>query len=146
LRLGYLYGPASRDLKAYRLAFRLGRPYWAGPARSRQYFLHHDDAARALLLAARQRPEGRVVYASDDKPVAFRTFMDHFAHLVGNPLPLHIPRFARQLSMFVVAEEHKQMVEIGMRGEARPRPRGFKPMYPTYRSGLRQVIDAWGDG
>ena len=33
VRLGYLYGPEWHDLRAYRRAFRLGRPYWAGPRR-----------------------------------------------------------------------------------------------------------------
>ena len=31
VRLGYLYGPTSADLLAYRTAFHLGRPYWSGP-------------------------------------------------------------------------------------------------------------------
>jgi nucleoside-diphosphate-sugar epimerase len=31
VRLGYPYGPQSGDLRAYRIAFRLGRPYWSGP-------------------------------------------------------------------------------------------------------------------
>lgn len=33
VRLGYLYGPSSKDLHAYRSAFRIGRPYWAGNIR-----------------------------------------------------------------------------------------------------------------
>ncbi len=51
VRLGYLYGPQSADLRAYRTAFRLGRPYWSGPRRARQYHLHQFDAASALLAA-----------------------------------------------------------------------------------------------
>ena len=31
VRLGYLYGAHSADLRAYRTAFRLGRPYWSIP-------------------------------------------------------------------------------------------------------------------
>jgi hypothetical protein len=36
VRLGYLYGPESDDLCAYRTAFRLGRPYWSGPRKALQ--------------------------------------------------------------------------------------------------------------
>jgi nucleoside-diphosphate-sugar epimerase len=51
VRLGYLYGPESADLRAYRTAFHLGRPYWSGPRKARQYHLHQFDAASALLAA-----------------------------------------------------------------------------------------------
>lgn len=51
VRLGYLYGPASADLLAYRKAFRLGRPYWSGDARALQHRLHQSDAVSALAAA-----------------------------------------------------------------------------------------------
>jgi nucleoside-diphosphate-sugar epimerase len=136
VRLGYLYGPDFRDLKVYRRAFRLGRPYWSGPARRVHHFLHVDDAVTALLSAAARAPVGRTVYATDDQPTSFRTFMDHFAKRAGNPLPLHLPELLRPLSQFVVAPEHMDMVKLGERFEARPRVPGWKPRYPDYRSGL----------
>jgi len=146
VRLGYHYGPESRDLRLYRRAFHLGRPYWAGPPSVLQRHLHTDDAAAALLAAARQRPSGRTLTAADDMPVSFATFMDHFARLAGNPLPLHIPGLLRPLTRVLIAEEHVQMVDLAS-GDAddRPRPRGFAPKYADYRSGLQQVVDAWAD-
>ena len=143
VRLGYLYGPELRDLRAYRIAFRIGRPYWAGPSTSLHCHLHTADAARALLLVARRRPAARVLSASDDRPVAFGAFMDHFARLVGNPLPLHLPALTRPLAHVVVAEEHMQMVELGAGDVPHRRPPGFRPLYPDHRAGLAQVIDAW---
>ena len=144
VRLGYLYGPDLRDLRAYRRAFRIGRPYWAGPDSVRQRHLHTRDAARALLAAASRRAPGRVLAAADNQPVSFATFMDYFARAIGNPLPLHLPAIMRPLSHAVVAEEHMQMVEVPTAAvPASLRPSGFEPLYPTYRSGLRQVIDAW---
>jgi hypothetical protein len=143
LRLGYLYGPESADLKAYRLAFRIGRPYWAGPKNRLQHHLHTADAAAALLGAARRQPRDRLVYATDDRPASFAAFMDHFARLIGNPLPAHIPRFSRPLARLIVAEEHMEMVEMGVRGGAAPRLAAFIPDYPDYRAGLAQVVEAW---
>jgi nucleoside-diphosphate-sugar epimerase len=67
VRVGYLYGPDSADLSAYRTAFRLGRPYWSGPAKARQYHLHQFDAVAALFAAARPRNAGRIVYATDGR-------------------------------------------------------------------------------
>ena len=143
VRLGYLYGPESRNLRAYRTAFRLGRPYWAGPRKKLQYFLHSEDAARAFQQAARRRPKDRVVYATDQQPVSFAAFMDHFARLIGNPLPLHLPAISRAVSHLVVAEEHMQMVELGMEGRATPVVPGFQATFGDFRAGLRQVIEAW---
>lgn len=144
VRLGYLYGPESRNLKAYRRAFRVGRPYWAGRDDVTQRHLHTHDAAQALLAAARQQPAARTLAASDDLPVSFATFMDHFARLMGNPLPLHLPRLARPIAHIVVAEEHMQMVEIATGSiPAAKRPRGFAPVYADYRAGLQQVVDQW---
>ena len=144
VRLGYLYGPELRDLRAYRRAFRIGRPYWAGPDTVKQRHLHTHDAVRALLAAASRRSPGRVLAAADNQPVSFAAFMDHFARLSGNPLPLHLPAIMRPLSHAVVAEVHMQMVEAPTAAvPGTPRPAGFAPLYPTYRSGLRQVVDAW---
>lgn len=144
VRLGYLYGPDVRDLRAYRRAFLIGRPYWAGPDSVRQRHLHTDDAARALLAAAARPAPGRVLAAADNRPASFTAFMDHFARLIGNPLPLHLPAIMRPLSHAVVAEEHMQMVEAPTAAvAAAPRPAAFEPLYPTYRSGLRQTVDAW---
>jgi len=143
LRLGYLYGPESADLKAYRVAFRIGRPYWAGPRNLRQYHLHTADAAAALVEAARGRRRDQLVYATDDRPASFAAFMDHFARLIGNPLPTHIPSFSRPLARLIVAEAHMEMVELGVGGPAEPRLAGFRPNYPDYRTGLAQVVQTW---
>jgi len=60
VRLGYLYGPTSADLLAYRTAFRPGRPYWSGPRKARQNQLHQFDAASALVAASRPLNAGKI--------------------------------------------------------------------------------------
>lgn len=143
LRLGYLYGPELRDLRAYRRAFQLRRGYWAGPRDCLQHHLHTTDAARALLLAATTRPDGPVLYVTDGSPTSFADFMDDFSHRVGRARPLHIPGMARRLVHMVVREPHQQMCELSARGQAMPRLPGFTPRYPDHRAGFRQVIEAW---
>jgi nucleoside-diphosphate-sugar epimerase len=143
IRLGYLYGPGSSDLKRYRLAFRLGRPYWAGPRKALHDHIHHTDAARALLLAAANPEKSRVTYATDGHPASFQSFMDFFARQVGNPLPIHLPRVGRAFAHLVVAEEHMQAVEMGVRGAATPQVPGFNPAFPDYRAGLTDVLQGW---
>ncbi len=143
VRLGYLYGPGWRDLSAYRLAFRLGRPYWAGPRRNLQHHVYGDDAARALLTAAQRRSAGRLTYASDGTPASFADFMDHFARLVGRSRPLHLPGASRAFVQLVVREPHMQMLEMAAHGPAAPKLPGWRPQVTNYRDGLAEVIEAW---
>lgn len=145
VRLGYLYGPESQDLRAYRKAFRIGRPYWAGPRNALQYHLHLHDAVAALVKAARARNAGEVFYATDGTPVAFQRFMDDFARRVGNPIPLHVPKIATALIKWVVRKEHMQQVALAMPTQT-PAPcvPGWKPQYADYRVGLDQTLVAWG--
>jgi nucleoside-diphosphate-sugar epimerase len=144
VRLGYLYGPESADLHAYRKAFRLGRPYWSGPTDARQYHLHQYDAASALLAAARRRNAGRIYYATDGHAIPFEHFMDAFAHRVGRPRPLHLPLLSHLVARAIISEEHMQQTALGMPPRApSPRVPGWKPRFPDPLMGLDQVIEAW---
>jgi len=144
VRLGYLYGPESRDLRAYRRAFRIGRPYWAGPATARQYHLHQYDAVSALIASAKLRNAGRILYATGGRPVPFMQFMDDFARRIGNPLPLHVPRIATPVIRLIVRQEHMQQAALAMPSRpAAPRVPGWKPVFADYRKGLDQVVAAW---
>jgi len=147
VRLGYLYGPQSADLRAYRTAFLLRRPYWSGPPEALQYHLHQLDAASALLAAARLQNVGKIVYATAGPAVSFMKLMDAFAHRVGRRTPFHLPSWSKPLAKVIVHEEHMQQVALSMpRVAPRPRVPGWKPRFPDYRVGLDQVIDVWGQG
>jgi nucleoside-diphosphate-sugar epimerase len=147
VRLGYLYGPQSADLRAYRTAFRLGRPYWSGPPRPPQYHLHFADAARALVATAKPRHAGRLFYATDGHPLAFRTFMDAFARRVGRAHPLHLPALAKPLARAIIREEHMQQTAYGMpAGAPRPGVPGWRPRFADYRAGLDDAVAAWAAG
>ena len=145
VRVGYLYGPESADLRAYRTAFRLGRPYWSGPAKALQYHLHQFDAAAALFAAARPRNAGRIFYATDGRATSFMQLMDAFAHRVGRRTPLHLPLFSKPIAHVIIREEHMQQVALPMPPRAPlPRVPGWKAMFTDYRKGLDQIIEAWG--
>ncbi len=146
VRLGYLYGPESDDLRAYRNAFRIGRPYWSGPPKARQHHLHQFDAASSLLAAGRPRNALKIFYATRGRAVSFRQFMDAFAHRVGRPTPLHLPLYSKLLAKVIIREEHMQQVALPMPPRTpTPQVPGWKPQFADYRDGLDQVIDAWGN-
>jgi nucleoside-diphosphate-sugar epimerase len=144
VRLGYLYGPTSGDLRAYRTAFRLGRPYWAGPRNALQFHLFHTDAVSALLAAAKPRNAGRIFYATDGHPLPFMQFMDDFARKLGRRLPLHVPRIATPFIRPIVRKEHMQQCALAM-PPVSPRPPvpGWKARVTDYRIGQDQIIAAW---
>lgn len=144
VRLGYLYGPESRDLRLYRNAFRLGRPYWSGPRDALQYHLHQDDAVNALLAAAHSRNAGRILYATDGHPISFMQFMDEFARQVGRKHPLHVPAIAAPLMRAIIRKEHMQQAALRMPAKApKPGVPGWRPRYPDYREGLAETIASW---
>jgi nucleoside-diphosphate-sugar epimerase len=144
VRLGYLYGPTRRDLLAYRTAFRLGRPYWAGPRDAVQYHLHDDDAVDALLAAAKLRNAGRTFYATDGRPLSFMQFMDDFARKWGRRRPLHVPRLAAPLMRLIVRPEHVQQCDhaVPPRPPAPPVP-GWRPVHVDYRICQDEIIADW---
>ncbi|WP_418316998.1 hypothetical protein [Piscinibacter sakaiensis] len=146
VRLGYLYGPTSQDLQAYRRAFRLGRPYWAGPRDALQDHLHHDDAIAALLAAARPQHLGQTFYATDGRPLPFIEFMDGFAHRIGRACPMHVPRLASPLMRMIVHEEHMQQTALSMPATPpQPMVPDWSPRFSDYREGLDQVVASWDD-
>ncbi len=144
VRLGYVYGPSSANLLAYRTAFRLGRPYWAGPRNALQYHLFETDAVTALLAAAQPRNAGKRFYATDGKPLPFMQLMDDFARGVGRRVPLHVPRLAAPLMRPIVRPEHVQQCALGMPQRApRPSVPGWTPRVTDYRAGLDEILVAW---
>ncbi|MEP6970282.1 MAG: hypothetical protein ABJA49_07560, partial [Betaproteobacteria bacterium] len=144
VRLGYLYGPTSKDLHAYRSAFRIGRPYWAGPKSAGQFHLHNDDAVRALMLAAKTKNAGKTFYATAGNAIPFMRFMDHFARGLGTRWPLHVPLLTAPLMQLIVRKEHMQQVALAMpTGIPRPQVPGWKPALVDYRQGLDSIIASW---
>jgi hypothetical protein len=144
VRLGYRYGASSRDLRAYRTAFRLGRPYWAGSRTALQFHVHEADATSALLAAARAGNAGLTLYATDGHPLSFMQFMDDFARKLGRRIPLHVPRIATPLIWAIVRKEHMQQCDLAMPDQVPgPAVPGWKARFTDYRVAQDQIIAAW---
>lgn len=104
-------------------------------------FVHADDAAAAFVAVIEARANG-IYHVVDDKPVTGATFFRTFADLLDAPEP---HRFPAWLARFFVGK-------ITAKGFTSPMPTtneklkhelGWTPEYPTYRDGLRQVVDTW---
>ena len=147
-RLGYLYGPQSRDLRAYVRAFRLGRLYFAGPAHNLANWLHTEDAANALIGLAELASPGEIYNVVDTVPGSFGEVMDHFSHLIGHKHPLHIPLVAAPLARVTITKRQMELLDLSTsvaNGKLRAQL-GWDPRYASARDGMAAIVQAWNQG
>jgi nucleoside-diphosphate-sugar epimerase len=144
--MGYLYGPQSRDLKAYKQSFNLFRPYYSGPEQHRANFLHYTDAATALTLVVENQPTNQIFNLVDGYPASFGDFIDTFASYLCRLKPFHIPRWSAPLAeLITIRPAQVTLLDLTTLVSAAKfsSQLGWEPRYPTYRDGLAQVVQSW---
>ena len=138
-RLGGIYGPGRSpfdDLRAGR-ARRIDRP---GHAFAR---IHRDDIARAVAAAmAQDRPPGvRILNLADDDPAEPQAVIAEAARLLGLPAPPLVPFDTAWATMSPMARSfwaENRKVDCRRTKTAL----GMAWRYPSYREGLRAILDA----
>jgi len=136
-RLAGIYGVGRSqfdDLRAGR-ARRIVKP---GHLFSR---IHVDDIA-GVLEASIVRPRPRAIYnVCDDEPAASADVMEYAASLLGVTPPPPIPLEQAQLSPLAASfwADNKRVRNDLVKSELE-----FSLLYPTYREGLRAVLEAGG--
>ncbi|MBW4630962.1 MAG: NAD-dependent epimerase/dehydratase family protein [Iphinoe sp. HA4291-MV1] len=146
LRMGYLYGPQSKDLKLYVKSFKLGRPYFAGRPNNLANWLHFEDAAIALVQITQQQPAGAVFNVVDGTQVSFADFIDHFAFTLGRKRPGHIPMWLTPLALLLVIKPQQvELLELSttVKNDLIRQQLGWSPRYANYREGLEQTVELW---
>lgn len=144
LRAGLLYGPDSATLVNLRESLLDGGGLPGGIGEGMASWLHHDDLALAVALAAEQKPAGKTFNVVDDRPVTRRKFLDLFAHSMG----LASPRTGRLGSLAGLlrrsAADGSIFASAFGAGNAGVRAAlGWAPQYPTPDSGLEQTLLSW---
>ena len=144
LRMGFLYGPQSEDLKKYETSFKLHRPYYAGPEDNLANFLHYEDAAKALVLVVEQQPtkEFNVV---DGTPTPFANFIDTYAMKLGYSQPGHIPLFTAPVAKVIIKEPQTEILDLSttVNSDRIRQQLNWSPSYGSYHEGLEQTISVW---
>ncbi len=144
LRAGLLYGPDSATLVGLRESLLDGGGLPAGIGEGMAGWLHHDDLALAVALAAEQQPAGKIFNVVDDEPATRRKFLDLFAQSMGLAAPRtgrlgslagRLRRSAAADSIFASAFGADN---AGIRAAL-----GWAPQYPTLESGLEQTLLTW---
>jgi nucleoside-diphosphate-sugar epimerase len=136
-RVGGIYGPGRSALDELRagVARRVRKP---GHAFSR---IHRDDIALAVVAGA-LRPDGvRVLHLVDDEPAPTSDVVAEAARLLGLEPPTEIPfeQAAARMSPMALSfwAENRRVANAATKREL-----GIAWRCPTYREGLRRILDA----
>lgn len=93
LRFAAVYGSRMKGnyVRVLR-ALQKNRFFFVGDASNRRTLIHHDDAARAAVLAATRAPGKSIYNAADNNYYAFREIVGAMAAALGKKEPkLHLP-------------------------------------------------------
>jgi nucleoside-diphosphate-sugar epimerase len=135
LRLAGIYGPGRNLLMKLREgdARRIVKP---GQKFNRT---HVDDVAQAIGLTLGSNGPGGIWNIADDEPAPPQDVMAYAAGLLGMPPPPEQPfETAEMTPMARSFYADNKCVSI----EKIKRELGFRPLYPTYREGLRALAEA----
>ncbi|WP_436933529.1 NAD-dependent epimerase/dehydratase family protein [Halovenus marina] len=146
LRCGFFYAPDTRDTREWGRRLVDGDlPIVGGGILGRQdaelSFVHADDAAAAFVAAVESDASG-VYHVVGDEPVTGAEFFKSFADLLDEPEPSRIPAW---LARFFVGSVAARLLTSPMptTNEKAKRELDWDPAYPTYREGLKQVVETW---
>ena len=102
--------------------------------------IHVEDCAEAYVLAIENLPYGKRFIISDDENVCVKDFMLHLAKIFNVRKVVKVPGFILRLvigkHVFSTLTMNTQVSNALIRKEL-----GWEPNYPTYREGLRSLIE-----
>ncbi|MDC0659200.1 SDR family oxidoreductase [Leisingera sp. SS27] len=134
-RLAGIYGP-GRGPFAKLMAGKARRIIKPGQVFSR---IHVDDIAQVLAASIAQPRPGAIYNVCDNDPAPPQDVLGHAAELLGLPMPAEVP--FEEAGMTPMARsfygENKRVRNRLIKEEL-----GVELLYPTYREGLRAVLEA----
>ncbi|MBX9925488.1 MAG: SDR family oxidoreductase [Hyphomicrobiaceae bacterium] len=133
-RLAGIYGPGQSAIDNLRAgtARRIVKP---GQVFNR---IHVDDIAGIVALAFASRARHRVYNVADDEPTPPQDVVAYAAELLGLPIPPDIRFEQAQMSAMGASfyAENKRASNARAKGDL-----GWRPLYPSYREGLKAILD-----
>jgi nucleoside-diphosphate-sugar epimerase len=139
LRYGLFYGPANpATVEMITLVRRRRMPMVRGD-RGQLPYIHLDDAVAATVAALEHGSSGSTYDIVDDCPVSVSEMIRAMAEQTGAPRPYTVPAWLPRLVVPYLARLIGLRVPVS-NATAR-RELGWRPIYPSYREGLRQTIE-----
>ena len=137
-RVAGIYGPGRSPFAE----IRAGRARLVGKPGHRFGRIHRDDIAQAVLAAMSQdrAPGARVLNLTDNEPVESAEATAEAARLLGLPQPKLVPFEQARQSMSAMGRsfwaENRQVASRKTQSAL-----GISWRYPTYREGLRAILE-----
>jgi 2-alkyl-3-oxoalkanoate reductase len=102
--------------------------------------IHVNDCADAYVLAIEKLPFGQRFIICDDENVRVKDFMLYLAKIFNAKKVITIPKFVLRL---VIGKHifHTLTMNTKVSNELIKKELGWKPKYPTYREGLKTLIE-----
>ena len=144
LRGAFFYSADSSHMTYFAEQLRARMLPVIGSGKNLFAMVHCDDAASAFVAASEQ-PKNGVWHITDNQPPTMEEFLTHFAEVIGAPKPQRVmamlaEMFAGKAAVaFMTAntDTHSRKFQADF---------GWKPAFPTYKEGLRQIAEEWKRG
>jgi nucleoside-diphosphate-sugar epimerase len=137
LRYGMTYGPENASTL---YMIDMLRKRWLPLVRGAEgigSFVHIEDAATATIAALERGRPGAIYNIVDDEPVGLNEYLSALAQAIGARRPLAAPRWLVRLAAPLAATLARTRLPLS-NARAR-RELDWRPRFPSYREGLRQV-------
>lgn len=102
--------------------------------------IYAGDIASAIIKTIEKQPWGERFLICDDAPVTQADFVTYMAEVMGKKKPGHVPLFILKL---VIGKEFLSIIGMNCKvsNEKAKRILGWNPVYPSYKEGLKAVIE-----
>ncbi|MEM2724066.1 MAG: NAD(P)-dependent oxidoreductase [Candidatus Nitrosocaldus sp.] len=156
LRPGYVYGYSNGHSDPISRMLRNGKVFWIGDATNYTGVVHVHDCARALVECLSYNGSVRVFNLVDDEPVRWLDYLNYACSFLGIGRPVLLPYAPLNALSYLIdgiarlinkASDISPDLMRAIRYSARysnanlKQHMNFRFVYPTYRDGLRQVVD-----
>lgn len=141
LRCGYFYGAESAHTRMFGEGLIKRKIPIIGRGRAVLANIHTDDAAGAFVSASEGNRSG-LWHVVEDESVAVGEFLSGFAEKLGAPEPRRVPVWLAR--MIAGSNAVSFFTSSTNTSNARFRQEfGWRPLYPSYKEGLDQIVSAW---
>lgn len=143
LRYGMFYGAESASTRYIMDQLRKRRVPLVRDARGLASLIHIEDAAAATITALECGRPGAIYNIADDEPVDFNVYLAAAAAAVGAPRPFALPAWLLRLVAPALVDTVSSRLPMS---NARARHElEWRPSFPSYRDGLRQLVGELAD-
>lgn len=136
---GKIYGNGGMFLFQYNMIDK-GRGGIIGEGNNCIPNIYAGDIASAIIKTIEKQPWGERFLICDDAPVTQADFVTYMAEVMGKKKPGHVPLFILKL---VIGKEFLSIIGMNCKvsNEKAKRILGWNPVYPSYKEGLKAVIE-----